>query len=63
MGLVFGPRQGWTYLRRVSVPLALKNIFDTDAAFDAGTNRAPFFYHRYGSVRLRDYILRVKRDF
>jgi hypothetical protein len=34
-----------------------------EPAFDAGNNRAPFFYSRYGSIRLRDYILRVKRDF
>jgi hypothetical protein len=34
-----------------------------EPALDAGNNRAPFFYSRYGSIRLRDYILRVKRDF
>jgi hypothetical protein len=31
--------------------------------FDAAAVRTPFFYSRYGNVRLRDYIIRVKKDF
>jgi iron complex outermembrane recepter protein len=59
----FGPRHRWPALRRLSVQFTLNNVLGTEPAFDAGNNRAPFFYSRYGSVRLRDYILRVKRDF
>jgi outer membrane receptor protein involved in Fe transport len=59
----FGPRHRWPYLRRLSVQFTLNNVLGTEPAFDAGNNRAPFFYSRYGSIRLRDYILRVKRDF
>lgn len=59
----FGPRHRWPYLRGLSVQFTLNNVLGTEPQFDAGNNRAPFFYSRYGSVRLRDYILRVKRDF
>jgi outer membrane receptor protein involved in Fe transport len=59
----FGPRHRWPYLRGLSVQFTLNNVLGTEPPFDAGNNRAPFFYSRYGSVRLRDYILRVKRDF
>jgi hypothetical protein len=45
------------------VQLTVNNVFDTEPPFDAGNNRAPFFYSRYGNVRLRDYVVRVKKDF
>ncbi|MFZ9747296.1 MAG: TonB-dependent receptor domain-containing protein, partial [Opitutaceae bacterium] len=59
----FGPRHPWPALRRLSLQFTLNNVLGTEPAFDAGNNRAPFFYSRYGNIRLRDYILRVKRDF
>ena len=59
----FGPRHPWPALRRLSLQFTLNNVLGTEPAFDAGNNRAPFFYSRNGNIRLRDYILRVKRDF
>ncbi|MBL9200207.1 MAG: TonB-dependent receptor [Opitutaceae bacterium] len=59
----FGARHERSYFRGLSVQLTLNNVFDTEPPFDAGNNRAPFFYSRYGNVRLRDYVLRVKKDF
>lgn len=59
----FGAKHDRAYLRGLSVSLTINNVFDTEPPFDAGNNRAPFFYSRYGNVRLRDYVLRVKKDF
>ena len=52
-----------SYLRRVTVQFSVNNVFDTLPPFDAAAVRAPFFYSRYGNIRLRDFILRVKKDF
>jgi iron complex outermembrane receptor protein len=59
----FGAARQPTLLRGLSVQLTINNVLNTEPPFDAGNNRAPFFYSRYGSVRLRDYVLRVKKDF
>jgi outer membrane receptor protein involved in Fe transport len=59
----FGARHEHSYFRSLSVQLTVNNVFDTEPPFDAGNNRAPFFYSRYGNVRLRDYVIRVKKDF
>jgi len=59
----FGARPELSYFRGLSVQLTVNNVFDTEPPFDAGNNRAPFFYSRYGNVRLRDYVVRVKKDF
>ncbi len=59
----FGAKHDRAYLRGLSVSLTINNVLDTEPPFDAGNNRAPFFYSRYGNVRLRDYVLRVKKDF
>lgn len=59
----FGARPEHSYFRGLSVQLTVNNVFDTEPPFDAGNNRAPFFYSRYGNVRLRDYVVRVKKDF
>ena len=39
----------------------MNNVFDTVPPFDTGRIPTPFFYSRFGNVRLRDYILRVKK--
>ncbi len=59
----FGAKHERAVLRGLSVQLTVNNVFDTEPPFDAGNNRAPFFYSRFGNVRLRDYIVRVKKDF
>jgi outer membrane receptor protein involved in Fe transport len=59
----FGAKHERSYFRGLSVQLTVDNVFDTEPPFDAGSNRSPFFYSRYGNVRLRDYVLRVKKDF
>ena len=59
----FGARNDRSYLRGLSVQLTVNNVFDTLPPFDTGRIPTPFFYSRYGNVRLRDYILRVKKDF
>lgn len=59
----FGATHERSHFRGLSVQLTVNNVFDAEPPFDAGNNRAPFYYSRYGSVRLRDYILRVNKDF
>ncbi len=59
----FGAKHERSLFRGLSVQLTVNNVFETEPPFDAGNNRAPFFYSRYGNVRLRDYVLRVKKDF
>ena len=59
----FSAKHERSLLRGLSVQLTVNNVLNTAPPFDAGNNRAPFFYSRYGSVRLRDYVLRVKKDF
>jgi outer membrane receptor protein involved in Fe transport len=63
LGYNFGARNERSYLKGLSVQLTVNNVFDTKPPFDAANGRAPFYYSRYGNVRLRDYILRVKKDF
>jgi hypothetical protein len=59
----FGAKHERASFRGLSVQLTVNNVFATEPPFDAGNNRSPFFYSRYGNVRLRDYVLRVKKDF
>ncbi len=59
----FGAKHARSYFRGLTVQLTVNNVLDTKPPFDAGNNRAPFFYSRYGNVRLRDYVIRVKKDF
>ncbi len=59
----FGAKHERSYFRGLTVQLTVNNVFDTEPPFDAGNNRAPFFYSRYGNARLRDYVVRVKKDF
>lgn len=63
LSYAFGARSERSYLRRVTVQFSVNNVFDTLPPFDAAAVRAPFFYSRYGNIRLRDFILRVKKDF
>jgi len=63
LSYTFGARHERAALRGLSLQLTVNNVLGTEPPFDAGNNRAPFFYSRYGSVRLRDYVLRVKKDF
>jgi outer membrane receptor protein involved in Fe transport len=59
----FGARHEHSYLKGLSIQLTVINVFDTLPPFDTGRIPTPFFYSRYGNVRLRDYIIRVKKDF
>jgi outer membrane receptor protein involved in Fe transport len=59
----FGARNERSYLKGLSLQLTVNNVLDTAPPFDTGRFPTPFFYSRYGNVRLRDYILRVKKDF
>ena len=59
----FGPKHERGYLQGLSVQLTVNNVFDTEPPFDTGRIPTPFFYSRFGNVRLRDYIIRVKKDF
>ena len=63
LGYNFGARHERSYLRGLSVQFTVNNVFDTLPPFDTGRIPTPFFYSRYGNVRLRDYIIRVKKDF
>ena len=62
-GYNFGSRNDRSYLQGLSIQLTVNNVFDTLPPFDTGRIPTPFFYSRYGNVRLRDYIIRVKKDF
>jgi outer membrane receptor protein involved in Fe transport len=59
----FGAKHAIALLKGLSLQLTVNNVFDTIPPFDAANGRGPFYYSRYGSVRLRDYIIRVKKDF
>jgi hypothetical protein len=59
----FGARNDRSYLKGLSVQLTVNNVFDTLPPFDTGRIPTPFFYSRYGNVRLRDYVIRLKKDF
>lgn len=59
----FGARHERSYLRGLTLQLAVNNVFNTIPPFDTGRIPTPFFYSRFGNVRLRDFILRVKKDF
>lgn len=59
----FGARNERSYLKGLSIQFTVNNVFDTLPPFDTGRIPTPFFYSRFGNVRLRDYILRVKKDF
>ncbi len=63
LSYAFGAKHEKPYLKGLTVQLSVNNLFDTEPPFDAAAVRAPFFYSRYGNVRLRDYVLRVKKDF
>ena len=59
----FGAKHANELLQGLSLQLTVNNVFDTIPPFDAANGRGPFYYSRYGNVRLRDYIIRVKKDF
>ncbi len=59
----FGQKDTHRLLQGVTLQLTVNNVFDTLPPFDAVNGHVPFFYSRYGDVRLRDYILRFKKDF
>jgi iron complex outermembrane receptor protein len=59
----FGARNDRSYLKGLSVQLTVNNVFDKEPPFDTGRIPTPFFYSRFGNVRLRDYIIRLKKDF
>ena len=59
----FGARNENRYLKGLTVSLSVNNVFNTEPPFDAAAVRDPFFYSRYGNVRLRDFVVRVKKDF
>jgi len=59
----FGARHARSYLRGLSLQVTVNNVFDTVPPFDTGRIPTPFFYSRFGNVRLRDYVIRVKKDF
>jgi iron complex outermembrane recepter protein len=59
----FGARHPRGYLQGLSIGFTVNNVFGTLPPFDTGRIPTPFFYSRFGNVRLRDYILRVKKDF
>ena len=50
-------------LRGVGVQVSVNNVFNTLPPFDARSGNTPFYYSRFGNVRLRDLVVRVKRDF
>lgn len=59
----FGAKNDRSYLKGLSIQLTVNNVFDKLPPFDTGRIPTPFFYSRFGNVRLRDYIVRVKKDF
>ena len=65
VGYNFGARDARGWMKGLSIQVTVNNVFETEPPYDAAAlnGRAPFFYSRYGNVRLRDYILRVKKDF
>jgi len=63
LGYNFGARPERSYLAGLSIQFTVNNLFNTLPPFDTGRIPTPFFYSRYGNVRLRDYIVRVKKDF
>ncbi len=63
LSYTFGAKAERSYLRGLSLQVTVNNVFDTVPPFDTGRIPTPFFYSRFGNVRLRDYVLRVKNDF
>ena len=47
----------------MGVQVSVNNVFNTLPPFDARSGNTPFYYSRFGNVRLRDLVIRVKRDF
>ncbi|MFM1749615.1 MAG: hypothetical protein RLZZ188_3281, partial [Verrucomicrobiota bacterium] len=50
-------------LRGVGLQVTVNNVFNTLPPFDARSGNTPFYYSRFGNVRLRDLVVRLKRDF
>lgn len=63
LGYNFGAKNKRSYLKGLTLQFTVNNVFNTLPAFDTGRIPTPFFYSRFGNVRLRDYVLRVKKDF
>ncbi len=63
LGYNFGARNPRAYLKGLTLQFTVNNVLNTLPAYDTGRIPTPFFYSRYGNVRLRDYIIRVKKDF
>jgi iron complex outermembrane receptor protein len=59
----FGTRNDRSYLKGLTLQLTVNNVFDKEPPFDTGRIPTPFFYSRFGNVRLRDYVIRLKKDF
>ncbi|MBL9210112.1 MAG: TonB-dependent receptor [Opitutaceae bacterium] len=62
LGYNFGARHRLHLFRGLTVQVTVNNVFNALPPFDTGRIPTPFFYSRYGNVRLRDYVLRVKKD-
>ncbi len=59
----FGAKHARSYLKGLSLQVTVNNVFNTLPPFDTGRIPTPFFYSRFGNVRLRDYVIRLKKDF
>jgi hypothetical protein len=47
----------------VTVQLGIDDVFNTPPPFDAYSSIAPFYYSPYGSVLLRSYVVKIKKEF
>jgi len=48
-------------LKNVSLRAGIRDIFDTAPPYDA--YRGPYYYSNYGSPRMREYWISVRKDF
>jgi len=60
---VFGHSPKLRYLAGTTIQVGINNVFNTAPPFDAHSSLAPFYYSPYGSVLLRTYLVKIKRDF
>ena len=60
---VFGHSPKLRYLAGTTIQVGINNVFNTAPPFDANSSLAPFYYSPYGSVLLRTYLVKIKRDF
>lgn len=55
--------KGHRLMNGVTVQVGVNNVFGTIPPFDAGNINDPYFYSPYGNVRLRDYVLKIRKVF